>query len=272
MSPSARRSSPALVGRLVQFGVAGGLLLLLTAVPSAPAPAGDQAVGDKEALAALQGFVGDWRGVGQVRRGSTKGAWRETCGWSWKFTEQRAALTFTIDDPRFLRAGALHWNPEDSLYELVAQAVDPDDDGGTGGEDETVTYRGERDARGKLVLVADKVPPALPARLSFRQVAGGDRLIVLYERRAGANRYLRMAEVGYTRQGSNFGKGVSFVECVVTGGVGTIRVSHEGQTYYVCCSGCKEYFDADPAGVLAEYRERKEEEKRQSASKPSGSE
>jgi len=120
---------------------------------------------------------------------------------------------------------------------------------------------------GRLILVAKDAPESLPARVSFRQVAGGDRLIVLYERRSGTNRYLRMAEVGYTRTGSNFGRGTNFVECVVTGGVGTIQVRYQNQTYYVCCTGCKDYFDADPAGVLAEYRERKAEEAREAKEK-----
>ncbi len=232
-------------GRLTKLAIAVGLVTMLAAdqPPQPPSP--------KQALTQLQGFVGDWRGVGQVRRGSTQGAWRETCGWAWKFTDEQSALTFKIDDAKFLRDGALQWNATGQRYELTARGTK---------EGQSVTYAGQLDDGGKLVLVADKTPESLPARLSFRQVAGGDRLIVLYERRAGENRFLRMAEVGYTRTGSDFGKGKSYVECVVTGGVGTIRVSFQGETYYVCCTGCKEYFDADPAGVLAEYRERKADE------------
>ena len=50
-------------------------------------------------------------------------------------------------------------------------------------------------------------------------------------------------------------------ECVVTGGLGTIEVSFEGKTYYVCCTGCRDYFNDNPKEVLAEYFARKEEEK-----------
>ena len=70
-----------------------------------------------------------------------------------------------------------------------------------------------------------------------------------------------MAEVGYTRKGSDFGKGTTFVECVVTGGTGTIPVTHQGKTYYVCCSGCRDLFNDRPDEVLAEYRAKKEAEK-----------
>ena len=70
-------------------------------------------------------------------------------------------------------------------------------------------------------------------------------------------RFYRLAEVGYTRQGVAFAAGESYPLCVVTEGRGTIKVSYKGRTYYVCCSGCKELFDDDPEGVLAEAEARK---------------
>ena len=106
----------------------------------------------------------------------------------------------------------------------------------------------------------------LPDRIQVRLAAEGKRLVVLYERRQGS-RFARLAEVGFTRRGSGFGTGSNVVECVVTGGEGAIPVRFEGKTYYVCCSGCKEYFDNDPAKAMKEYRERKAEEKAAQADK-----
>jgi YHS domain-containing protein len=71
-----------------------------------------------------------------------------------------------------------------------------------------------------------------------------------------------MAEVGFTRKGGNFAKLVVERECVVTGGAGTIQVSHNGKTYWVCCTGCRDLFNDNPEQVLAEYWARKEEEKK----------
>jgi YHS domain-containing protein len=81
--------------------------------------------------------------------------------------------------------------------------------------------------------------------------------VLLEKATESPTRFDRLAEIGYTRLGVRFAAGDSFPECIVTGGRGTIAVSHAGMTYYVCCSGCKEAFDDDPAGILAEYRERK---------------
>jgi YHS domain-containing protein len=39
----------------------------------------------------------------------------------------------------------------------------------------------------------------------------------------------------------------------VTGGLGTMTVSYEGKTYYVCCSGCRDEFKADPKKYIAEW-------------------
>ena len=103
----------------------------------------------------------------------------------------------------------------------------------------------------------------MPLRVSIRVVAGGDRLVMLLERKSAiSDRYARIAEVGYTRKGSEFGKGSSQPECVVTGGLGTIQVTFEGQMYFVCCAGCRDLFEQKPAEILAEYRERKEAERK----------
>lgn len=209
----------------------------------------EEQVSGKQALSKLQDYVGQWRGIGQVRRGSTQGAWSETSDWAWKFKDGAASLTFKVDDAKYFATGTLRAIDGDA-FELIAES-----------DNAKVTYVGQLDEARSLVLDAADAPDGQPARISIRQVADGKRMLVLFERRVGDDRFLRMAEVGYTREGSNFGKGTNYIECVVTGGVGTMPVTFEGKTYYVCCTGCRDLFNDDPVGVLAEYRERKEAEK-----------
>jgi len=230
------------------------LLLLVSCLLFLGADKPDKFAADKEALAKLQTYIGDWRGVGQPRRGSTKGAWREDSGWVWKFTAKRATLNFQTPKGKYFTSGVLRSLGKENQYELVAKAAD--------GKSK-VKYQGDLDQSGKLVLVANEPPAGTPARISIHQVARGDRMLVLFERQSTGKRFLRIAQVGYTRKGSNFGKGTSFVECVVTGGLGTIPVTHKGKTFFVCCGGCRDYFNEDPEGVLAEYRERKAAEKKE---------
>lgn len=212
----------------------------------------EEQIDGKQALSKLQDYVGQWRGVGQVRRGSTQGAWSETADWAWKFEGGSASLTFKVDDAKYFATGTLRAVAGDAAFELDVNS-----------ESAKLTYAGQLDEAGSLVLEAADARDGQPARISIRQVAEGKRMLVLFERRVGNDRYLRMAEVGYTREGSDFGKGTNYIECVVTGGVGTIPVTFEDKTYYVCCTGCRDLFNDDPAAALAEYRERKESEKEQ---------
>jgi YHS domain-containing protein len=60
--------------------------------------------------------------------------------------------------------------------------------------------------------------------------------------------------VGLTKEGVAFVEpGSSERECIVSGGKGTMAVSHGGKTYYVCCSGCRDEFKADPDKYVKEW-------------------
>lgn len=213
--------------------------------------ADDKTAASKEQLAKVQKLVGQWRGVGQPQRGSTKDSWVEEADWAWEFGE-KISLTAKFPKAKYFSGLRLVSTPKAGTYALFATRTD-------NGKD--VVYHGSLDDEERLVLEArDEEAAGIPSRISFRFVAGGDRLLMLLERKDIANRFVRVAEVGYTRRGSGFGKGASQPECVVTGGLGTIEVSHEGKTYYVCCTGCQAYFNENPAEVLAEYKARKAEE------------
>jgi hypothetical protein len=241
------------------------LLVSLALILADQAPRGDEdhTRADKAALAPLQAYVGGWKGVGQLRRGSTQGAWTEQADWAWRFADSRASLVFEAPKGKYYTSGRLIPGEESGEFELIATRSD--------GETQD-RFAGRVDDDGQLVLLATADDPSGGtngantadgvARISIHTVADGDRLLVLYERRAaGADRFTRIAEVGYTRAGISFAKGSGQPECVVTGGLGTIEVKHQGRTYYVCCTGCRDVFNDDPEGVLADYRDRKKQEK-----------
>lgn len=212
----------------------------------------------KERLSKIQGLVGTWRGVGQPQRGSNKGSWIESADWAWKFEKNGPSLAVKLEGGKYFSAADLRAGDKADEFLLVARTPDGDRE---------VHYRGNRDKDGNLTLAADKPAEGMPARVSMRLVAGGDRLLVLLEKaNAGGNGFARLAEVGYTRKGSGFGGGSTGPECVVTGGFGSIEVTYKGQKYYVCCTGCRDYFNDNPEEVLAEYKARKEEEKKKKES------
>jgi hypothetical protein len=99
--------------RLGGWILAGMCLLLLgptvrsSGAADKPAAVKQESVAaDKKALAPFQTYVGEWKGVGQPRRGSSQGAWSEQAGWAWHFTDQHAELTAQIShDPYFSGTG-----------------------------------------------------------------------------------------------------------------------------------------------------------------------
>jgi hypothetical protein len=240
------------LARLTMRPLFAGLLLLTSlqlVLGDQPPADGKRLAAEKEQLARIQQLVGNWRGVGQPQRGSTRDNWVERADWSWRFDDKQVTLVATLPSGRFFRELRLMAAERDGQFRLVATSSDDDV--------QTVEYTGLLDEADRLTLSAQSPPAGYPARMSFRFVAGGDRLLVLLESRSPtSDQFVRLAEVGYTRQGSGFGRGSQGRECVVTGGLGTIEVTHEGKTYYVCCTGCRDYFNDNPAEVLAEYAAR----------------
>lgn len=229
-------------------------LLILSALAMAPGPLPmprDRRA-DQEALAPFAGLVGEWEGTGQPRRGSAEGAWRESASWAWSLTADSAALELTVAESEgsLLRSARLRPDPErPGRFLLDATLADGTDRG----------FSGAPDDRGRLRL--DARDPAVEAgirRVSLTPLHDTRFLLLFEGRRPGRPVDSRLAEVGYTRQGITFAAGVSGPECIVTGGKGTIPVSFEGTTYYVCCSGCKDLFDEDPAAIVEEARRGRE--------------
>ncbi len=245
------RSRPG--SRNMRSWITRGFALIVLALPWSSSRADEpQATADKQALSPLQAYVGEWRGVGLPKRGSNQGAWSETSDWAWHFGDGRAELVATLaHDKYFQRLQVL---PSATIGQFVVLATPLK-------EAPPTEFVGTLDGS---VLTATTDAPAgeTPARITVRLIAGGDRMLVLLEKRLSADAFARLAEIGSTRKGSSFAKAAaSGPECVVTGGLGTIAVTHEGQTYFVCCGGCRDLFNEDPAGVLADYRERKKVER-----------
>jgi hypothetical protein len=211
----------------------------------------------KAALEPMQFVVGEWKGVGQLQRSSAAGAWREKASWVWRFEEGKVALVGLLEDGKYF--SQMRVIPGKQSGELVLLATPKTSTSESPVED--VVYRGGLDKDARAVFTTEQVSVDLPARISLRVVASGDRLLLLYEKQASATLFTRLAEIGYTRVGSGFGQGGGGRECIITGGLGTIAVMHEGQTYYVCCTGCRDYFNDNPAKAIADYKQRKADEK-----------
>ena len=216
-------------------------------------PAAKAAV--QHALEEFNGLIGGWRGSAQPVRNSTKGAWTEKAEWVWDIKKDAIALQYKIKDGQALQTARLTFDPDRKTYHLTA----------------TLPDKSTRDYTGKLEekkLVLDSEPDATDYvhRITVTQL-NEKRTLVLFEKRpAGGERYSRVVEVGYTREGTTLAiEGAGEPVCIVSGGKGTMKVTYKGKTYWVCCTGCRDAFNDDPEGIIAEAAERAAAKKKKAA-------
>ncbi len=143
-----------------------------------------------------------------------------TSDWAWQFARGPRELDCHAARGKYFER--LQVRPGKNAGELVVLATPPK------GARRWISSAMEGSTHGREQFRPEKTP----ARLTIRLVAGGDRMLVLVEKRlerqtpSGGS-----AEIGSTRKGSSFAKNAaSGPECVVTGGLGTIAVEHEGKS------------------------------------------
>jgi ribosomal protein L24E len=211
------------------------------------------------ALKPYQEFVGQWRGVGQPRRGSNRGAWQEQADVLWQLTGRDTGLVWKSDKGPLWKSARFALG--DQADQLALHVTLPDDT--------QRVYVGQPDGD-KLILETAAADNAAGHRITITKLNENRVLWLVEQRGPQQSFYQRVAEIAFQRQGTRLAaQGSSGPECVVTGGLGTIPVTHEGKTYYVCCTGCRDAFHDDPAGILAEWTARRaKEQAKKDPSKP----
>ncbi|MEW4488731.1 hypothetical protein AB1L42_11645 [Thalassoglobus sp. JC818] len=199
----------------------------------------------KKALESLNEVIGEWRGTGQVRRGSNAGAWRQSGQFEWDFSSDSPAIRYIVRDGKLTTSASITWSPTEK-FSLQLQQPD-----GT-----ERTYQGDWE-NGKLVVSSNADDDGVRYRITITPL-NEKRLLVLHEKTSsGGTSFFRIAEVGNTRAGTRLAlPGGGMRECVVTGGTAQTAVTHNGETYFVCCTGCKQAFEDDPEGIIADFKAR----------------
>ncbi len=206
---------------------------------------------EQEKLSTLNGVVGEWRGVGMLRRGSSKGAWRENAVWVWNFEKKQPRLMYNVSQGKQIQSASIQYDSKKKNYLMIVKLPD----------ESTRDYRGNWNKK-ELVLTSKSQKDGYVYRLSIRPL-NEKRTILLQERRKNKQTFFsRIASVGYTRKGTSLAvEGAGEPVCIVTGGKGTMQVTHNGKEYYICCSGCKDAFENDPEGIIAEYKKKTKQSK-----------
>ncbi len=215
-----------------------------------------------DAMQPLQVVLGKWRGVTQKPiEGSVK---VEEPEWVWDFRSQRdqPALVVNSGAGPFFKTGRMTFLTSSQEFQFTAE----DKDGvervyrGTFTEPvQDVPGDDGKKLQRTFKLTMKQVKPEEDRKLAqvvFAQQENNRYLFEVYDRR-GEN-MLKVNTVANQRQGTSFALNPDDYgekTCVVSGGLGTSRVSHKGKTYYVCCSGCQAAFNDDPECWIAKFEE-----------------
>lgn len=213
--------------------------------------AGPPAIGDEvpAAFAPLEYLVGGWKGTGIPRANRLKG-WNETHNWAWKFDKGTpVAMTVSLEGDKVIKKATLTYDAASKSYRLA----------GTDPTDKPVVFTGTLDTSGKvLTLVREGARDKVKERITLRPNSSKIRYTMAVDRQGpGAPQFSKFIEVGVTKEGEAFASGgaaANLPKCIITGGSATMVVSFGGQSYPICCTGCRDEFEADPEKYVAKAK------------------
>lgn len=223
------------------------------AKPSASATAAQQVETVIEKLKPLQVILGTWRGTTRREFGGFKAV--DEHEWVWDLTTEpdQPALVMKSGKSPYVKEARVTWLTDADSYRL--SVVSP--------EDETRVFAGEF---GKPVqdVAGDDGKLHRTYQLVFTQTEPADaseqwqfavnqqennRYLLEVSRKRGKAAFRRIDTVSTQREGTSFALSDSDYgdkTCIISQGLGTISVSYQGKTYWVCCTGCKAAFEEDP--------------------------
>ena len=213
----------------------------------------------REALKPFQILLGSWNGLSQ-KAITDHPAW----AYDWVSDPKSPGLRMSSEKGTYVRDGRLSYLPDSDQFEFQA----------TDGEGTRRTFRGTfiepiRDVAGdekklqrtyKLQLT--ELEPSAAGeqwRITFNQQEN-NRYILEVDRKRGGGSFSRVDTVHTQREGTSFALSETDYgdkTCIISQGLGTISVSYKGQSYWVCCSGCKAAFEDEPEKWIAKWNEKK---------------
>ena len=223
-------------------------VLLVVAGGALAGAAQAQPTSPKQALRAFQDLIGTRRGAGNpegTREEKQKGFWTETLSWEWQFKDKDVWLKVDFQNGKYFKHGELRYLMAKEHYQLTLTTADK----------KTLVFTGPLKDRRLTLERTDE--QAQESQRVVVTLLHSNRFLYRYEvKPEGKPLYTTRFQVGATKEGVPFATAGSVrPECVVSGGLGTMPVTHNGKTYYVCCSGCRDAFRDEPDKYIREFEE-----------------
>ncbi len=244
------------MNRMVNVTLATVLMALGLAScwPSIPSARADDSDGRDipPAFSPFEYLVGQWKGQAMPKNTAQSfRGWPEKHNWAWTFVSGKpTGLSVSIQGSKVLADGKLSYDAGRKLYRLDGHAPKP--------AGAPITFEGKLNSTGKsLVLEQVAAGPASRGasapgklRLTIWPNSNFIRYTMAVDRKEpDAVQFSHAIEVGLTKEGESLAGGTTASDrprCVVTGGSATMTVTYNGQTFPLCCTGCRDEFNENP--------------------------
>lgn len=216
--------------------------------------AADPAKSPREALKPFNDLIGTWKAVGEPEgtpAEKQRGFWRETVSFVWRFQGDQVWIAVEFQNGKHYKSGEIRYLPDKNRFQLDLVTKDG----------KKLTFDGQPDDKGRNFVFERTEDSKEIQRLTFGLVGDIRFKYTLDTRPEGRRLFAKAFQVTGTREGESFGTRDKQPECIVSGGLGTMTVSYKGMTYYVCCTGCRDEFYANPEKYIKEYQEKKAKER-----------
>jgi YHS domain-containing protein len=202
-----------------------------------------------EAFKPLGSLIGSWKGTGKPDA-KPKEFWSEKQAWVWAFDKKKgeAWLELTVEKSAYIATAKLTHDAKTEKFTLTTTAPDKTEKSYTG----TLSTGKQKET----LLVLERTDGDTVEEFRITLLHENRYLYQLSSKPKDGDEFTRLWQVGCTKEGVAFATSTEN-ECIVSGGKGTMKVSHNGKTYYVCCSGCKAEFESDPEKFIKLAAEKK---------------
>jgi hypothetical protein len=226
----------------MRIGLTGLFVVLGVSLAQADQPAKRT---PREALQAFNDLIGSWRATGTpegTQEEKRRGFWTETVRWEWQFKGTDVGLKLVFDKGKHFTSGELRYLPDQDQFQMTIQTPDK----------EVLTFAGTFKDRSLTLDRRDEKKKETQRLVIY--LLHSNRYQYRYEVKTDDHTsFTRLYQVWGTKEGEPFAAGSSKPECIVSGGLGTMPVTYKGQTYYVCCGGCRDAFNDEPEKYIKEY-------------------
>ncbi len=218
------------------------------------------------ALKPLQIVMGKWEGV------FSKGGIGESHDWVWDLQTDKKypALALSVPEGNYFTRARITFDPASEKYRM--ETVDTEKivrqfEGGWEAEPADVPGDDGKTLNRTFKLKLTELPGTNEDRWEFVfSQQDNNRYQMRASRARGTSpRFVLRNVLGSQRSGTSFAQASDDYgdrTCVISQGLGTISVSYQGKSYYVCCSGCKAAFEDDPEMWIARFEEMMAEKKK----------